>query len=52
MGYLPLPKSVTPEYISNNADVFSFKISDDDVNKIAGLTNCCGVPRNPDEVPW
>ena len=52
MGYLPLPKSVTPEYIENNADVFGFEISDDDTATIAGLTNCCGVPRNPDEVPW
>ena len=52
MGYLPLPKSVTPEYIENNADVFGFEISDDDTATITGLTNCCGVPRNPDEVPW
>ena len=52
MGYLPLPKSVTPEYIKNNADVFGFEISDEDVVAIAGLTNCCGIPRNPDEVPW
>lgn len=52
MGYLPLPKSVTPKYIEDNADVFGFEISDEDVKIIKGLTNCCGVPRNPDEVPW
>lgn len=52
MGYLPLPKSVTPKYIDNNADVFGFEISENDLHIIAGLTNCCGQPRNPDTVPW
>ncbi len=52
MGFLPLPKSVTPKYIHDNADVFGFEISEDDIRIISGLTNCCGTPRNPDEVPW
>jgi len=52
MGYLPLPKSVTPEYIEDNANVFNFDISESDVRDIANLTHCCGKPRNPDEVPW
>jgi diketogulonate reductase-like aldo/keto reductase len=33
-GFLPLPKSVTPERIINNIDVFSFEIAEDDVKKI------------------
>ncbi|MBN1623798.1 MAG: aldo/keto reductase, partial [Clostridia bacterium] len=38
MGFLPLPKSVTPKYIKDNANVFDFNISEDDVRTIAGLT--------------
>ena len=52
MGYLPLPKSVTPKYIKENTRLFDFSIEPDDVELIAGLTNCCGTPRNPDKVDW
>lgn len=52
MGFLPLPKSVTPEYIIENTQLFNFSILPDDVEKIAGLTECCGAPRNPDKVDW
>lgn len=51
-GFLPLPKSVTPKYIKENTRLFDFTIDPEDVAAIAGLTNCCGAPRNPDEVTW
>ena len=51
-GYLPLPKSITPKYIEENTELFNFTIEPEDVEKIAGLTNCCGAPRDPDTVDW
>lgn len=51
-GFLPLPKSVTPKYIEENARLFDFRIDPEDVRYIAELTNCCGIPRDPDTVEW
>ena len=34
-GFVPLPKSVTPSRIVENADVFDFELSDTDVDKLA-----------------
>jgi len=51
-GFLPLPKSVTPARIRENAQVFDFEISPEDMRVIASLTDCCGPNQDPDEVPW
>jgi diketogulonate reductase-like aldo/keto reductase len=48
MGFLPLPKSVTPERIKENAEVFGFELSTDDVKLIAGLKGCVGYSQDPD----
>ncbi len=48
-GYLPLPKSVTPERIRDNLKVFDFELADDDVQLIAGLTGCAGMESDPDK---
>ena len=49
-GAVPIPKSATPERIINNADVFSFSISQDDMEKIATLREY-GMIGNPPSVP-
>lgn len=51
-GWLPLPKSVTPDRIRENLDVFGFELSDDDVMTIADLTGCVGLSKDPDTVNW
>jgi diketogulonate reductase-like aldo/keto reductase len=51
-GYLPLPKSVTPARIWENARVFDFALSDEDVKVIADLKGIVGYSKNPDEIPF
>lgn len=52
-GYIPLPKSVTPERIESNTDIFSFELSDEDMKKIASLEIDGITPaRNPDEITF
>jgi diketogulonate reductase-like aldo/keto reductase len=48
MGFLPLPKSVTPARIRENAQVFDFELSPEDVRFIASLKGCVGYSRDPD----
>ena len=51
-GYLPLPKSVTPARIKENADVFGFELEAADVQLIAGLKGVVGYSANPDTITW
>lgn len=51
-GIVPLPKSVTPERIKSNLEVFDFEISEEDIKKIDSLTNCGGSGLHPDEVDF
>ena len=47
-GYLPLPKSVTPDRIRENLRVFDFALSEEDVRLIADLKGCVGYHSDPD----
>ncbi len=51
-GYLPLPKSTHAERIAQNADVFGFTMTKEDIDCIANLTGCAGLATNPDEITW
>lgn len=52
MGFLPLPKSVTPSRIKENSEIFDFELSEEDVQLIAGLEGCCGPTRDPDTIEF
>ena len=52
MGFLPLPKSVTPERIEENLNVYDFELEDSDVQMIAGLSGCVGYAGDPDNMPF
>jgi diketogulonate reductase-like aldo/keto reductase len=50
-GFLPLPKSVTPQNIEANLQIFDFELSKDDViqlDKLDGIKS----QKNPDEVDF
>ena len=51
-GYLPLPKSVTPVRIKENAEIFDFDLSIEDIAFIDSLHGKAGLAKNPDEVDF
>jgi diketogulonate reductase-like aldo/keto reductase len=51
-GALPLPKSVTPSRIQENADVFDFEISDADMQIINSMPYFGGSGLNPDTITF
>ena len=50
-GVLPLPKSVTPSRIADNARVFDFEISADDMTAIDAMVDPDGTTNDPDNFP-
>ncbi len=51
-GTLPLPKSVTPERIKQNLNVYHFEISESDMKRIDALPYIGGSGLLPDEVEF
>ena len=51
-GVLPLPKTVTPSRMIENAQVFDFKISNGDMTAINVMPYCGGSELHPDKVDF
>lgn len=51
-GILPLPKTVNPERMAENADVFDFELTAEEMKTIDGLKGLGGQCARPDEVDF
>lgn len=49
-GFVSLPKSANPMRIKENAQIFDFELSDEDMNVISGLEGICGEAPDPDNI--
>lgn len=49
---IPLPKSVTPNRIQQNIDVFGFEIGAEDMSVINAIKYCGGSGLDPDEIDF
>ncbi len=50
-GFLPLPKTATYSRVAENADIFDFELSKEDMAKIDSFEGRAGRMENPDEKP-
>jgi diketogulonate reductase-like aldo/keto reductase len=46
-GVVTIPKSVTPERIISNADIFDFELADEDVFRINALDKNARIGEDP-----
>lgn len=49
---MPLVKSVTPERIKENMDIFDFKLTDSDINALASLDKKKRYSADPEDEKW
>ena len=49
-GVVTIPKSVTPERIISNADIFDFELTDEDISKIDRLDKNSRIGGHPDTI--
>ncbi|HKM29914.1 MAG TPA: aldo/keto reductase [Bacilli bacterium] len=51
-GYLPLPKTITPQRIVENYQLFDFKLKPEDIKLIDGLHGVTGLATDPDKTTF
>lgn len=49
-GFLPLPKTATMSRVDENADLFDFELSDEDMEVINGFKGQAGESQDPDTI--
>ena len=49
-GVVTIPKSVTPERIIHNADIFDFELAAEDVAKIDSLDRYARIGEDPNKI--
>ena len=51
-GYIPLPKSIHRERMAQNAQIFDFSLTEEEVATLAGLKEAGGIVKDPDTVSF
>lgn len=52
MGVVTIPKSIKPERIKSNTDIFDFEISNEDMKKISELNTGIRIGPDPDKIDF
>ena len=52
MGYLPLPKTVTPSRMAENINIFDFNLLEEEVKLLSDMKDEFGSFTDPDTITW